>query len=65
LAEPVVDEEDLHEERRAAEDEDVASRRIVEHRVARKAHQREQHGEERASGDREERELQQQRHAGE
>ena len=63
LAEAVVDEEDLHEERRAAEDEDVASRRVVEQRIAGKAHQREQHGEHRARGDREERELEQQRHA--
>ena len=44
LAEPVIDQEHLDQERRAAEDEDVAAREPVERGDARHAH----HGEERA-----------------
>jgi hypothetical protein len=64
LSQPVINEKDLDEERRATEDEDVAPGRVVERAIPGKAHQREQHGENRAGGDRVERELERQRNPG-
>jgi hypothetical protein len=62
LTEAVIDEEDLDEERRAAEDEDIASRDPVEHRDAGHPHECEQHGEHGAQRDGGRRQVQRQRH---
>ncbi len=63
LAEPVVDQEDLHQQRRTAEDEDVALGGPVQHRHAREPHRGEQQREDRARRERDAGELEQERHA--